>query len=195
MPRPSRSPSLRSDAAANRERILQTAALVVNRRGPQVPMVQFAKAAGVGVGTLYRHFPSREDLIGALQYRALEHVRDAAREAAGLDLPATDAMARFFRGVISRRDELVLPLNGGPALVDPALATLQAEVRASIRSILDRGQARGTIRAEVSSFDVIVIGAMLSQPLPLIDDWEEVAQRLARVFLRGLTCQDDASES
>lgn len=185
---------MRSDAVANREQILQTAARIVNRRGPQVPMAQFAEAAGVGVGTLYRHFQSREDLIGALQRRAFEFVRDAACEAAGLDVPASDALARFVQSVVRRRDELVLPFHGGPPVVDPALSAFQAEIQAPLRSILDRGRSEGKIRTEVSAFDVIVIGAMLSQPLPHVGDWNLVAERLTRLFLRGLVCEDAQSE-
>ena len=183
-------PAARSDAVANREQILQAAAHVVNRQGPHVPMARFAEAAGVGVGTLYRHFPARENLIGALQRRAFEYVRDAARDAAGLDTPAPEAIAHYLNAVIQHRDELVMPLKGGLPLVDPTISVLQAEIRASLRAVLDRGRACGTVSAEVTAGDVIIMGAVLSQPLPYIGDWDAAAQRLAALFVRGLTSAD-----
>ena len=181
------STATRSDAVANREQILQTAARIVKRRGAQVPMAQFAEAAGVGVGTLYRHFPSREDLIGALQLRAFEFILDAARDAAASEASACEALARFFHGVIARRDEIVLPFHGGPPIRDPQTHGLQAEVETALRTVLRRGQEEETIRADVAPFDVIVTAAMLSQPLPHVANWELVAGRQVRVYLDGLS--------
>lgn len=189
----SRPPAIRSDAASNREEILRTAALIVNREGSHVPMARFADAAGVGVGTLYRHFPSREALVGALQLRSFEYVRDAARDSAGLDVPAPDAITEFLHAVIRQRDTLVMPLKDGLPLSDPALPVLQAEIRSSLRAVIDRGQASGAVREGATVGDVIVFGAMLTQPLPYIDDWEATAQRLAALFVRGLTCEGESA--
>ncbi len=185
----SRTPPIRSDAVSNREEILRTAALVVNRQGPHVPMARFAEAAGVGVGTLYRHFPSREDLVGALQLRSFEYVRDAARDAAGLDASAPEAVQAFLHAVIRQRDSLVMPLKDGLPLSDPALPVLQAEIRSSLRAVIDRGQVSGTVREDAAVGDVIVFGAMLSQQLPYIGDWEATAQRLVALFVRGISCE------
>ena len=60
----------RSDAIANRERVLAAAALAVKARGEKVPMAEIAHQAGVGVGTLYRHFPTRESLLAGLTHRS-----------------------------------------------------------------------------------------------------------------------------
>lgn len=81
----------RSDARRNRERLLATASRLFAERGPEVPFTEIAKDAGVGVGTIYRHFPTREALIEAAYRSELDAVCDAA---AGLarTLPAGQAL-------------------------------------------------------------------------------------------------------
>jgi AcrR family transcriptional regulator len=74
--------ALRSDAAANRDRLLAAAAVAVTRDGEKVAMATVAADAGVGVATLYRHYPTREALLSALAARSLEIVLGAARRAA-----------------------------------------------------------------------------------------------------------------
>ena len=75
---------LRKDASANRERVLDAAMDLVRRDGERVPMAAIARQAGVGIGTVYRHFATREDLFSALVYRsfgmALANARAAASE-------------------------------------------------------------------------------------------------------------------
>jgi hypothetical protein len=73
---------LRSDAAANRERILAAATIAITRAGEKVPMATIADQAGVGIGTLYRHFPTRPALLAALTMRSFELVLQHARTAA-----------------------------------------------------------------------------------------------------------------
>src|SRR5450432_2737660 len=111
---PNHGRALRSDAAANRERVLAAAAVAVRRDGERVPMATIADEAGVGIGTVYRHFPTRAALLAALSQRAFRLVLDHARTAADADGPAADAIARFFAQTIAARDDLVLPLHGGP---------------------------------------------------------------------------------
>jgi len=72
----------RKDAAANRERVLDAATVLVRRDGEKVPMAQIAERAGVGVGTVYRHFATREELLGALVHRSFGLALDNARAAA-----------------------------------------------------------------------------------------------------------------
>ena len=78
---------LRSDAAANRERILAAATIAVRREGERVPMATIAEEAGVGIGTLYRHYPTRSALLVALTLRSFDLVLQHARAAALSDEP------------------------------------------------------------------------------------------------------------
>ena len=111
-------PRLRSDAAANRERILAAATIAVSRDGETVPMATIADEAGVGIGTLYRHYPTRPALLSALTFRSFQLVLRHARAAALSDAPAPEAVEQFFEHTITARDELILPMHGGPVIRD-----------------------------------------------------------------------------
>jgi len=176
----------RSDAQANRERLLAAAAAEIKTRGNHVPMAEIADRAGVGVGTLYRHFPTREHLLAALTARAFALALEHARSAAGTDGPAADGVEKFFAATIERRDELVLPLHGGPSDLDDEARRLQAEIRAVLGTLLRRGQADGSIRADVTPGDIIITAAQLAQPLATVGDWDHQARRQARIYLAGL---------
>src|SRR3984885_14617046 len=110
--------ALRSDAAANRERVLAAAAVAFKRDGERVPMATIADEAGVGIGTVYRHYPTRAALLAALSRRSWDLVLEHARTAPTADGPAVDAIARFLAQTIAARDDLILPLHGGPVLLD-----------------------------------------------------------------------------
>ncbi|MBV8991799.1 MAG: helix-turn-helix transcriptional regulator, partial [Solirubrobacterales bacterium] len=101
---------LRSDAAANRERILVAATAVVRRQGEKVPMATIADEAGVGIGTVYRHYPTRSALLTALTERSFRLVLDHARAAARSKEPAPVALAQFLEQTIASRDAFILPL-------------------------------------------------------------------------------------
>ena len=103
---------LRSDAAANRERILAAATIAVRRDREKVPMATIADEAGVGIGTLYRHYPTRPALLAALTLRSFHLVLQHARPAALSDQPVAETLEQFFEQTIAARNELILPLHG-----------------------------------------------------------------------------------
>ena len=112
----------RSDAAANRERILAAATIAVRRDGERVPMATIADEAGVGIGTLYRHYPTRPALLAALTLRSFHLVLEHARAAALSDEPAPAALEHFLEQTIAARNDFVLPLHGGPVIHDEKIA-------------------------------------------------------------------------
>lgn len=179
-------PRLRSDAVANRERVLAAAAIAVRRDGEMVPMAVIAANAGVGVGTLYRHYPSREHLLYALVLRSFDLVVRHARAAASSRESAPTALTRFFEDTINARDELVLPMHGGPVNNDERIVELREQVRDLLQQVLRRGHKEGTIRRDVTAIDIIVAGAMLAQPLPHTSNWDDVARRHSRIYVAGL---------
>jgi len=181
---------LRSDAAANRERILAAATIAVRRDGERVPMATIADEAGVGIGTLYRHYPTRPALLAALTLRSFNLVLQHARAAAQIDEPAPAALEQFFEQTIAARNELILPLHGGPVIHDETIVALQTEIRNLLEQILARGRRDRTIRADASPIDIIITGAMLAQPLPHAPDWDQLARRQARIFVAGLAATD-----
>jgi AcrR family transcriptional regulator len=177
---------LRRDAADNRDRVLAAAAAAVRREGAAVPMATVAADAGVGVGTVYRHFPSREALLGALTHRSFQLVLDAATRAAEADGPGIEAVRRFLYETVEHGPDLVLPLHGGPLAADRETDALQAEVRRRIGSLLHRGRRDGTIRRDVRTRDLVLFGALLAQQLPHVPDWNENARRLVDIYIAGM---------
>jgi AcrR family transcriptional regulator len=181
---------LRSDAAANRERILAAATITVARDGEKVPMATIADEAGVGIGTLYRHYPTRPELLAALTLRSFELVLQHARAAALSDEPAPAALEQFFEHTIVARNQLILPLHGGPVIHDYKIVALRTEIRQLLEQVLARGRRDRTIRPDASPIDIIIAGAMLAQPLPSTADWDQLARRQARIFVAGLAATD-----
>jgi AcrR family transcriptional regulator len=181
---------LRSDAAANRDRILAAATIAVRRDGERVPMATIAAEAGVGIGTLYRHYPTRPTLLAALTLRSFHLVLQHARAAAQSDKQAPAALQQFFEQTIAARNELILPLHGGPVIHDEQVVAFRAEIRNLIEQVLARGRRERTIRPDATPIDIIITGAMLAQPLPHTDDWDQLARRQARIFIAGLAGTD-----
>lgn len=175
---------LRRDALANQERVLAAAVTTMVRQGRQVPMAVIAAEAGVGVGTLYRRYPTREALLDALTERSFRLVLTAARDAADGDGSGLDGIGRFLDRTIDHRAELVLPLHSGPAQLPPEAAAVQDEVHRAIGVLLARGVADQSVRDDVTTGDVVVFGAMLAQPLT--PTWTLLATRQRTLFLRGL---------
>jgi AcrR family transcriptional regulator len=181
---------LRSDAAANRERILAAATIAIRRDGETVPMATIADEAGVGIGTLYRHYPTRPALLAALTLRSFQLVLQHARAAALSDDAAPTALEKFFEQTIAARDQLILPLHGGPVIHDEKIVALRAEIRTLLERVLARGRHDRTIRSDATPTDIIITGAMLAQPLPRTADWDKLARRQASIFVAGLAAID-----
>ena len=181
-----RSPT-RSDALANQERLLAAAVTAMLRDGRQVPMASIARAAGVGIGTLYRNYPTREALLEALTERSFRLVLTVLDEAAAVAGPAICTIDAFLTSTIAHRDQLVLPLHGGPQTLTEQAQQTQAQIHARINRILERGRRDRTIRADVIAGDVVFFGALLAQPLPQ-DDGRQVMNlvRQQQIFLAGL---------
>lgn len=184
---------LRSDAAANRERVLAAAAIAVRRDGEKVPMASIADEAGVGIGTVYRHYPNRPALLAALSRRSHRLVLDYARSAADSEEPAPTAIARFLERTITARDDLILPLHGGPVSIDEQTVPLRTEIGDLLERVLARGRVDGTIRPDVTAIDITATAVMLARPLPSTANWDELARRQASIYVAGLATTTDTS--
>ncbi len=176
----------RRDALRNRERVLDAATELVRRDGEKVPIAQIAEHAGVGVGTVYRHFPTREDLLGGLVYRSFGLAVDNARAAAAHPGSALERVRAFFLATLRDRERFVLPLHGGPAIFTPATRERQGQVRTVLRGLIERGQGAEELRADLTPEDLIVAASLLSRPLPGTGDWERLARRQIDLMISGL---------
>jgi len=176
----------RSDALHNQQELIRAATAAVHREGLHVPMSTIAADAGVGVGTLYRHFPTRDHLLGHLTHRSFEQVLANARAAEDHGVTASERLRLFIDAAISQRNELVLPLHGGPSPTSPATKTVRDQIHQIVRRIINGGVADATLRPGITPRDIIVFGAMLAQPRPTDPDWDATCRRLLTTYLRGL---------
>ncbi|GGP83880.1 TetR/AcrR family transcriptional regulator [Saccharothrix coeruleofusca] len=175
---------LRADARRNRDRLLATALQAFSQEGAEVPLESIAKRAGVGIGTLYRHFPTREALAEAVYRAELDKLCDAAPELLGA-LPADQAlrawMDRFLGYRATKRglaDALRAVVSSGAA---PYAHSLERLVEA-IATLLDAGADQGVLRPEVDPVDVLtgISGAFLATDDPVR------AGRVLDLLLEGL---------
>jgi AcrR family transcriptional regulator len=177
---------LRSDAEANRDRLLAAAASAMTREGRQVPLAVIAAEAGVGVGTLYRKYADRDALMQALEYRAYGLLNQILGDIARRDLPGLEAIGEFLARTVEIASRLVLPLHGAPPLVTAEAVAVRQEINSRLEGFIARGRADGTIAAPVNATDVIVFSALITQPLAHGPDWERLAARQLAIFLNGL---------
>ena len=176
----------RSDAARTRQALVRAATAAVHREGADVPMATIAADAGVGIGTLYRHFPTREDLLGYLTHASFEQVLANAEAAASNTATGAEALRRFIESAISQRNELVLPLHGGPRPASDRTRVVRGQVHQVVQRIIDRGRADGTITRDVTPYDIVVFGSMLAQPRQPDPGWDATCLRLLATYLAGL---------
>jgi AcrR family transcriptional regulator len=176
----------RSDAARNQQTLVRAATAAVHREGPRVRMATIAADAGVGIATLYRHFPTRENLLGYLTHASFEQVLANARNAERDSATAVEALRQFIEAAISQRNELVLPLHGGPPPAWDKTRTVRKQVHQVIQQIIDRGRVDGTITRDVTPHDIVVLGAMLAQPQRSDASWDATCRRLLTTYLAGL---------
>jgi AcrR family transcriptional regulator len=149
---------LRADAQRNRDRLLEVAVRAFSHDGPDVTLDAIAKETGVGIGTLYRHFPTREALVDAAYRSELARLCDSADDLL-VELPPDKAlrawMDRFTDYMTTKRgmgDALrALIASGG----DP-FSESRTRMTAAIAKLLAAGAAAGTVRQDVSPDDVLV---------------------------------------
>jgi AcrR family transcriptional regulator len=179
---------LRADARRNRDRLLDVAAAAFASEGPDVTLEAIAKTAGVGIGTLYRHFPTRDALVEAVYRNELGRLCDAAADLLR-ELPPDQAlrtwMDRYVDYMATKRglaDALrAIAACGG----DNPFAESRARLLSGLTSLLDAGVAAGTVRADVDPLDVLagMSGLTLVAGAP---EQREQAGRLLDLLMDGL---------
>jgi AcrR family transcriptional regulator len=157
------------------------------REGRQVPMATIAAEAGLGVGTLYRRYPSRDALLDALVHRSYQLLVDVAQQAEARPGSALAALSWLWDCVLAEREQLMLPLGGAPIAMSAHTLAVRAQLHDSLRRLLARGQREGSIRDDVVLDDLIIFGAMLVTPLHGLPDWDRTAQRQKEIHLDGLS--------
>ncbi len=178
---------LRRDALLNQQQLVRAATAAIHREGLSVPMSTIAADAGVGIGTLYRRFPTREDLLNHLTHHSFRQVLANAQVAEHEGATPIDSLRLFVEAAISQRNQLVLPLHGGPPLTAASTLAVRAQVHRTLQRIIARGVNDGTIRPDLTPHDLVILGAMLAQPRPTDPHWDTTCRRLLATYLRGIT--------
>ena len=181
---PSRRP--RADAIRNRARIVETASAVFAARGSDASLEEIARGAGVGIGTLYRHFPTREDLVEAVFHDRLDELQHLAEELLDSDRP-WDALSTWLH------EQLVQAATCRGLAAEAMLSMLaQGEepraceaMRQAGAALLARAQAAGEVRADVDIDDVVRMVQAVTLAAEESDD-PASAERMFRFVLDGI---------
>lgn len=185
-----REPGQRADAQRNRRKVLDTARDLFAERGLEIPVEEIARAAGVGVGTFYRHFPTKEDLLAALVDDRFAGFADAAREALA-DPDPWNGFATFMRHSMRIMVEdrgVSEAMDQRPEICDAAAS--KSELVELSGELLARAQAAGKVRDDLVTEDIpnLMCGfgrATLARP-GAAESWE----RYADMLLAGLRAPD-----
>jgi AcrR family transcriptional regulator len=176
----------RMDAQRNRERILEVAKDAFARSGAGTSLDDIAKQAGVGAGTLYRHFPTRDALLEAVYRTEVEKLAAAERKLAEELSPieALRAWMLLFVDYIATKQIIAPALNtlvGGPSKVYEASG---AQITGAIRALVERAIESGDIRTDLDPLDLLraLIGVSNVACGP---DWQQSAKRLVDILITG----------
>ncbi|MUL44547.1 TetR/AcrR family transcriptional regulator [Mycobacterium sp. CBMA293] len=176
---------LRADAARNRARVLEVAYQTFADEGFSVPIDEIARRAGVGAGTVYRHFPTKDDLYRAVIEDRLQSVTDAGRACLASDAPG-DALFDFLRSMVrwGETDQgLVDALAGLGIDVNTLVPDVEAEFLALVGELLAAGQRAGTVRPDVSPAEVkaLLVAVQAAQRYN-----PDAAERVVELMMDGL---------
>lgn len=178
---------LRADAARNRDRVLEAAKAVFSAGGAEASLEAVARQAQVGIGTLYRHFPTREALFEAVYRREVEQLADLA-ERLKSEAGPTEALRIWLQAIV----DFVATKKGMSAALAIA-ATGSSDLSAyssdrltkAVSGLLDRAIVAGEIRSDISPEDLLraMVGMCYMQDQP---GWQASVQRLVEVLVDGL---------
>jgi AcrR family transcriptional regulator len=179
---------LRADAARNRARVLVAASEAFAAEGLAVPLDEIARRAGVGAGTVYRHFPTKEALFEAVILDRITRFTDTARKLADGDDPGAaffDFLHRLVMGASSSK-ALVDALAGAPLASAELIMAAKQDLNAAGGALLTQAQRAGAVRDDVQIADVMAIfaGTTLALQQPGVD--ESLRERVFSVIREGL---------
>jgi len=177
---------VRADAQRNIDTLLQTAMAVFATSGVDAPVREIAEKAGVGVGTVYRHFPQRADLIAAVLRREIDACADAASVLAAGHKPG-EALARWmqrYAAFIAAKRGLAKALHSGDPAFDSLPGYFDRRLRPALRTLLEAAAAAGEVRADVDADELL--GAVASLCMSAHNDGPGRAERMVALLVDGL---------
>ncbi|HEX3784086.1 MAG TPA: TetR family transcriptional regulator [Pseudonocardiaceae bacterium] len=177
---------LRADAQRNVDSLLEAAKAAFGSSGVDAPAKEIADLAGVGVGTLYRHFPQRSDLVKAVLAREIDACADAGPALSAAHEPGealTKWLHRYTEFLAAKRG-LATALHSGDPAFDALPGYFYQRVGPALGSLLEAATASGEIRADISAKDLLHAIAQLCQPVP--DEGLAYRRRMVALLIDGL---------
>jgi AcrR family transcriptional regulator len=159
--KPRATPRLRADAQRNRARVLEVAQGIFAAEGIGVPIAEIAKRAGVGIGTVYRQFPTKESLFAAIVQNKIDRLADEAASLADDARPDVAFFALLDRMVAdsAQKRDLVDALAGAGVDVKSVAAASSRRLRVALGNLLRRAQAAGAVRRDVNVAELLALMA------------------------------------
>ena len=182
---------MRSDARRNRERLVSTAREVFAEQGSGASMEAIAKQAGVGVGTLYRHFPNRFDIVEAVYQDDVEELVRAAEQATE-ELEPWDAVEAFFEAFLryaKTKQALLSELQQAFEKNPELRSRMRERIDAAFDLVVDRAKQAGVVREDVSGHDLTQLVSPICTNASIPDDQ---MRRLIKMILDGLAATASA---
>jgi AcrR family transcriptional regulator len=183
---PQSSSRVRADAQRNIEALLQAALVVFETSGVDAPVREIAEQAGVGIGTLYRHFPKRFDLVAAVFRHEIDACADAAPILAAQYEPG-EALAKWlqrYAAFIATKRGLSTALHSGNPIFDSLPAYFQKRLLPALQTLLEAAVAAGEVRSDITGEDLLTAVANLSSQTP--GENKEGTQRIVALLIDGL---------
>lgn len=184
-----RGPRTRADALRNRELIVAAAREMFVEFGPDAPLDEIARRAGVGNATLYRNFADRGALLHDVLLSTVIRTADHAEEAAAQEADPFTALRRFAHAAVDERvGALCGPLVSGIDKHEPVVKAQCERLERAVEGLMEQARQAGQLRDDVSAGDLVVALSQLTRPLPGMAclDTDGVAHRNLELFLDGL---------
>ncbi|ARF81717.1 TetR/AcrR family transcriptional regulator [Kitasatospora aureofaciens] len=179
---------LRADAARNRARLLDVATEVFTTRGVGVPTEEIARTAGVGVGTLFRHFPTKEALLEAVMVRRLEEIAAQTARLAAETKPS-QALFACFQLIVEQsagKNEFVQALATAGVDAHAALQDSTEMIQGQLAALLGQAQRSGAVRTDFGLPELLALLAGTSTTMEHLEANPEARQRIFNVVFDGL---------
>jgi AcrR family transcriptional regulator len=177
----------RADADRNRRRLLAAAKSAFAKDGANVSLEEIARRAGVGIGTLYRHFPNRDALLAEVYRQALRELAEAAPQLLTEHTPieALRAWMRLFLDYMATKRVIGPALSATVGGASALYASSADEIRAAMSLLVDRAVANGDIRLDIDPLDLLraVTGVATTEDA---EGWRSAARRLIDIIIDGL---------
>jgi AcrR family transcriptional regulator len=177
---------LRADAQRNTDALLEAALAVFATSGVDAPVREIAEKAGVGIGTVYRHFPQRSDLVAAVFRHEIDACADAAIILAA-EHESGEALARWmqrYAAFIATKRGLATALHSGDPAFDTLPAYFQQRLEPALRALLEAAAAAGEVRTDISAEELL--GAVASLCMHAYKRGPEHARRMVALLVDGL---------